>query len=256
MDIKTVIIEDEKAAARHLEKLLHQSQLPFTIQAQLSSVREAISWFNTNPLPDLLFLDIRLSDGISFTILERCFIDCPIIFTTAYDEYALQAFKTSGIDYLLKPITAADLQPALKKFEVYHRQNKDWQGQHLQTAQQWSGQQALKFRERFLLKKGKDLVPVRVSDIAYFVRDELVFAVTFANERYLMEQSLNQLQNELSPQRFVRLNRAYLVQLDAIQQLRAGKPGQLQVFLKVPTSAPLELSAQRSRLLRRVLAGD
>ncbi len=256
MGIKIVIIEDEKAAARHLEKLLGQSQLPIAIQARLSSVREAVQWFNTNPLPDLLFMDIRLSDGISFTILERCFIDCPIIFTTAYDEYALQAFKTNGIDYLLKPITAADLEPAMKKFETYHLQHKDWQAEHLQTAHQLSGQKARKFRERFLLKKGKDLVPVRVSDIAYFVRDELVFAVTFQNERYLVEQSLNQLQNELSPETFVRLNRTYLVQLDAIQQLRPGKPGQLQVQLKVPTIKPLELSAQRSRLLRNLLEGE
>lgn len=256
MKIRTVIIEDEAAAARHLEKLLQQSGLEISILQRLSSVREAIQWFNTHSLPDLLFMDIRLSDGVSFSILERCFIDCPIIFTTAYDEYALQAFKTSGIDYLLKPISAEDLAPALQKFRSLHEQSQDWQGKHLQTARQLKGEATANYRERFLLKKGKDLIPVRVADIAYFVRDDLVFAVTYQNERYLVEQSLNQLQNELSPDAFIRLNRAYLVQLDAIQQLRPGKPGQLQVFLKVPTAAPLELSAQRSRLVRSLLAGE
>ena len=131
---RTIIIEDEAAATRHLQKLLQQLEPELEIITTLTSVKTATAWLQKHPLPDVIFMDIRLSDGLSFDILNHCFIDVPIIFTTAYDEYALRAFRTSGIDYLLKPISADDLRRALAKFKHLFGQAVDWHKQYLQTA--------------------------------------------------------------------------------------------------------------------------
>lgn len=254
--LSVVIIEDEVAAFHHLQKLLVEASSDIKVDKHLRSVQEAVAWLQQHTLPDLLFMDIRLSDGLSFSILEQCFVDCPIIFTTAYDEYALQAFKTNGIDYLLKPITATDLQRALDKYQQLINRPTDWQYQHLLLSQHLQRETAPVYRERFLLKKGKDLIPMQSANIAYFYRAELVFAVTKKGGRYIVEYSLSELQRQLSPQLFVRLNRTHLVQLDAIQKLRPGKPGQLVVQLEPLLDNPIELSVQRSRYLRKILQGN
>lgn len=252
MKAKIVIIEDEAAAARHLQKLINSISRNYQLLALLTSVKEAIHWFGTHQLPDLLFMDIRLSDGLAFKILEECFIDCPIIFTTAYDEYALPAFKTSGIDYLLKPITHEELAAALSKFEqIRNADQRNVLNGNLNVLSAFTPPPV--YKERFLLKKGNQFFPTLPEDIAYFYRDELVLAKLFTGENFVLEHSLNLLQQELSPKQFVRLNRAYLVNFSAIKKLTISKPGQLIVSLKPEPKQPIELSQKRSRFLRNLL---
>ncbi|MEL6969673.1 MAG: LytTR family DNA-binding domain-containing protein [Bacteroidota bacterium] len=252
--LRTVIIEDEAAAARHLQKLLRQVAPDVQLITTLTSVQAATSWLEKHPLPDLLFMDIRLSDGLSFDILDRCFIDVPIIFTTAYDQYALQAFKTSGIDYLLKPISADDLERALGKFHKLREQAVDWHEQYLQAARLLRKEEHSAL-ERILLKKGNKLIPLQVSELAYFYRTEVVFAIDWNGERYLADWSLSKLESKLPADTFFRLNRSYLVNLEAIQSLSPHKPGQVEVQLQPPTNTPIGLSTQRSRVLKQLLGG-
>ena len=252
---RTIIIEDEAAATRHLQKLLQQLEPELEIITTLTSVKTATAWLQKHPLPDVIFMDIRLSDGLSFDILNHCFIDVPIIFTTAYDEYALRAFRTSGIDYLLKPISADDLRRALAKFKHLFGQAVDWHKQYLQTARLLQKEEASK-QDRILLKKGTKLIPLQVREIAYFYRSEVVFAVDWDGERYLVDWSLSKLESKLSTDTFFRLNRAYLVNLQAIESLSAHKPGQVAVQLNPPTDNQIPLSVQRSRLLKQLLGGS
>ena len=253
--LRTILIEDEAAAARHLRKVLQQLAPDLQIITTLTSVQTATDWLERNPPPDILFMDIRLSDGLSFDILDRCFIDMPIIFTTAYDQYALQAFKTSGIDYLLKPISENDLERALVKFYKLREQAVDWHEQYLRAASLLRKQENTSL-ERILLKKGTKLVPLQTTDIAYFYRTEVVFAVDWDGERYLVDSSLSKLESRLPADTFFRLNRAYLVNIQAIKSLNPHKPGQVEVQLHPATSAPVVLSTQRTRLLKQLLGGE
>lgn len=252
--LRTIIIEDEVAATRHLKKLLQQVAPELVITTTLTSVKAATDWLEKHPSPDLLFVDIHLSDGLSFDILESCFVDAPIIFTTAYDQYALQAFKTSGIDYLLKPISAEELDRSIAKFYSLREQAVDWHEQYLHAASLLRKEKKVTL-ERILLRKGTKLVPVQTQDIAYFYRAAVVFAVDRKGERYMVDWSLSKLESNLPSDTFFRLNRAYLVNLEAIKSLSPHKPGQVTIQLDPPADKTIVLSTQRTRLLKQTLGG-
>lgn len=252
---KVLIIEDEVTARNHLLKLLKKTEMDFEVLATLSTVEQSVAWLKTNAEPDLIFMDIHLSDGISFDILAEVNVECPIIYITAYDQYAIKAFKTTGIDYLLKPVSEEDLQEALQKFsKLLQKPGEEWLLKNLEALQLIQGAQKQEYRERFLLKTGTQLAPVMTKDIAWFHRkDELVFAHTFNNESFLVDFSLNFLQKEVDPRQFFRLNRQLLVNLGAIHRLAAYKPGQTTVMLHPPYGEDLHLSQERSGRLKAVL---
>ena len=254
MQVKALLIEDEIIAGEHLLKLLDQSEFDIDVIEILRTVEEAVLWFSKHQQPDLIFMDIQLSDGISFDILNKVAIDCPIIFTTAYDEYAIQAFKTTGIDYLLKPITLDELKQAVQKF---HRLSTTPHEAVIRNVEllQILKKDELTFKDRFLLKQGKSMLPVKADEIAYFFRDELVFAKCFNGKSYPLDESLTQLHKQLDPKKFIRLNRQLVVHIDAIQKLISYKPGHLKVFLSPEFHEDLYLSHERSRWLKQVL-GD
>ena len=254
MSINVIIIEDESSATRHLENLLQAIDRPFQIIATLSSVEQAVQWLRTKPHPDLLFMDIHLSDGLSFDILEEVAVECAIIFTTAYDQYAIQAFKTTGIDYLLKPITQADLEQSLSKFtKLQQKFNEEIFLQNLDILLQKSINTQQEYKQQFLLKSANALVPVSIDQIAYFYREDLVFARTFKQQSYVMDESLNYLQTQLDPKQFLRLNRKFLVNKSAIKKLIPTKPGRLQIKVEPTFQQEIHLSQERSSWLRRVL---
>ena len=255
MQIKALLIEDEIIAGEHLLKLIAQNDFHIEVIEVLRTVEQAILWFEKNELPDLIFMDIQLSDGISFDILEKINIDCPIIFTTAYDEYAIQAFKTTGIDYLLKPITSDELTQAIQKFNQFTVTQNEAIIKNIELLQMLKKEEIL-YKDRFLLKSGKTIFPVKTSDIAYFYRDELVFAKCFDGKSYPLDESLTQLQKTLNPEQFIRLNRQLLVHINAIKKLIAFKPGQLEVFLAPEYHENIQLSHDRSRWLKQVLENE
>ena len=255
--MRVLIIEDEVSARNHLLKLLKALPEPFEVLGSLATVEESIHWFQTNNEPDLVFMDIHLSDGISFDIFSELSIECPIIYITAYDQYAIQAFKTTGIDYLLKPVTEEELKIAVQKFKkVSGRPGDDWLMKNLEALTLLQGANTPTYTQRFLFKTGTQLVPVKAGQIAWFHRkDALVWASLFDGRSLLADQPLNHLQKQLDPRQFFRLNRQLLVNLEAIEKLSSHKPGQVEVLLKPAYADPLYLSQERSARLKAVL-GD
>ena len=253
---KVLIIEDETSAQMHLEKLLGQVRKEYAIMGRMRTVVDTVNWLKNNNSPDLIFMDIHLSDGISFDILEEVEVNCPIIFITAYDQYAIQAFKTTGIDYILKPISKEDLSDSLDKYSKLTKVHAD---DFLPKAIDAMGQQGTNekqsFKERFLLKSGNHMTPVKTDEIAYFYRAEFVFAKTFRDVSYVMDNSLNQLQKVLNHDQFIRLNRQLLVNVNAINKLTPMKPGQLQIEVVPSYHEEIHLSQERSAKLRQRLEG-
>ena len=222
--MKVLIIEDESPAARRLKQLLQEQDKNIQILAILESIAASVQWFNAHPSPDLIFMDIQLADGLSFDIFTRVAISAPVIFTTAYDEYAFRAFKVNSIDYLLKPIDAHELGESLGKLKKLTDAFLDrMDTTMLQTIVQslQSGQKS--YRGRFLVKLGDRLVFIYTKDIAYFIaEDKLVFLITADHKRYATDYSLDELEPLLQPKEFFRINRQLLVHIQSIRNIIPG----------------------------------
>ncbi len=254
MKIKTIIIEDEPSAQDHLKKLLSELEDQFHIEAFLSSVQRSIEYLEHNATPDIIFMDIHLSDGSAFKIFQELEINCPIIYTTAYDNYAIEAFKTNGISYLLKPITKEDLKFAIEKLKTFGMvPSESWFIKHLDLINSYNTKMNYPFKERFLLKSGKHITPVKTSDIAYFFRDEIVFAKCFNGDSFPVDESLNMLQELVNPAHFIRLNRQLLVNSEAIKKLTSYKPGRVKVELVPKLDKLVFLSQERTSYLKQFL---
>lgn len=216
--MRTIIIEDEKPAAEKLQKAILNNHPRVEVTAVLNSIEAATLWLQQNPMPDLIFMDIELSDGLSFKIFEKVPITCPVIFTTAFDEYWQEAFEHNSIDYLLKPIRQEKLDAALTKYDklkMYFAQNL----QLLLAGHQQPGNNG--YRKRFLVKQGSDYVSIKIEDIAYlYATHKLVCLVDQKNRKYILDQSLSEIEKQLDPGQFYRVNRKYLVQLSAIRKIK------------------------------------
>ena len=233
--MKTVIIEDEELAVRRLESLIKNYGNNIEIVARLESVEDSVKWFRTNPHPDLVFLDIHLEDGLSFEILEKVKINSPIIFTTAFDEYAIRAFKHKSIDYLLKPIIQDDLNKAIDKY-------KEWSGNDKQVLDMSElfkliNQGTMNYRERFSVVVGEKLKTIEVKDIAYFFSTSgITFVVMNNKSQYSLDLSLDKLQAELNAKDFFRINRQYLVCHKAIANAFVFPKSRLKIALFPPVA--------------------
>ena len=212
--MKVIIIEDEKPSARRLQRMLQS--LNMSTEVMLHSVEESIEWFQNNEHPDLIFLDIQLSDGLSFEIFETIDIKSAVIFTTAYDEYALQAFKLNSIDYLLKPIDEDDLTIAVKKYQERALQNPIDR----------------EYKKRFSVKVGQHLKLINIDDIeCFYSENKGTYLFTKEGRNYLLDTTLELLDNELEPQTFFRINRKYFVNINAIKDMVSYTNSRLQIKL-------------------------
>ena len=212
------IIEDEPPALRRLTKLLAQTRPHLTIAFSTDSIASCVRALKTLPHPNVIFSDIHLADGLAFTIWEQETCNCPIIFTTAYDQYGIRAFRVNSIDYLLKPIETPDLERALAKLEDHSRpaMTQDWR-QLAALIQQ--GQPT--YRERFLAQRGQEWLPVRVEDLRQvYSSDGLTFALTTTGQRVLLDDVLDRIEEELDPKQWFRINRAQIVHVDAIVKVQ------------------------------------
>jgi DNA-binding LytR/AlgR family response regulator len=223
-----VIIEDEKPAAEKLQRELQQCNTSLNINALLSSVAEAVIWFKQNTQPDLIFMDIELTDGLSFKIFESCNIECPVIFTTAYDEYWQEAFEYNSIDYLLKPVKQDKLEATLKKYEKL----KQHFAANLKQLLHYNRQSESKYKKRYLVKRGSDLIAVKTEDIAYcYATHKLVCMVDKNNQKFILDKSLSDLEKELTPAQFFRINRKYIANINAVKKMKLYGKGKLLVEL-------------------------
>jgi two-component system, LytTR family, response regulator len=216
--MKVIIIEDEKPAAEKLQKAIAQYDNRIEVLAILGSVETSVNWILNHPYPALIFMDIELSDGLSFKIFDQCTIDCPIIFTTAYDDYWQEAFEYNSIDYLLKPIKQEKLEAALKKYLTL----RQYFAANFQQLIQWqNGPQHEKYKKRYLVKRGPDYVTIKTEDIAYFyATHKLVCMVDNKNQKFILDKSLADLEKEIDPAQFYRANRKYLINISAIQKIK------------------------------------
>lgn len=226
---KIVIVEDEKLNADRLTRLISTLLPDINIVAVLESIAESLSWFDDNSMPDLVLMDIRLSDGLSFEILKQVTITCPIIFTTAYDEYAVQAFKHNGIDYLLKPIDLEELELALNKAEKFGAAIYD----KLAIENLIDQLKPKDFRTRFLLPYKDGYKTLLTSEVSYIVVDlKLTMAHMINGSKLVLPQTMDELEQQLNPKEFFRANRQFIINIDAVIQVLNYFNGKLKVVVK------------------------
>ena len=232
--MKTIIIEDEKPAARLLQRKLEK--LNIQVGVMLHSVQEALEWFSKNEHPDLIFLDIQLSDGLSFEIFEKVEIKSAVIFTTAYDEYALRAFKLNSIDYLLKPIDEDDLEIAVAKFKsLLPKQTLQQQSLGIdfeQIKKMLTNPFEKNYKKRFTVKIGQHLKVIAIDEIeCFFSENKGTYLHTYDNRNYLIECTLELLEQELDPADFFRISRKFIIPLKAIKEIVLYSNSRLKVIL-------------------------
>ena len=242
--MKALLIEDEKAAVRNLQALLLEVAPDVEILAVLDSIIETIDWFGTHAMPDLVFLDIHLADGSAFEIFSHVEIACPIIFTTAYDEYALRAFKVNSIDYLLKPIDGHDIRKALDKMDCLHGESSSPGNEPDYSSLIRALKKEESYKTHFLVPaKGDKLIPVSADMILFFhIDDGVVKAVLADGKECLFPQTLDELADSLNPALFFRVNRQYLISRKAVLDIDLWFNGRLSVNLKVPVTEKILVS--------------
>lgn len=242
--IRVLIIEDEKPAYENLLRFLAKIDSEMEVINWLQSVEDSIQWFDKNELPDLIFMDIQLSDGNSFEILKNKPIDCPIIFTTAYDQYALEAFEHYSIDYLLKPISKLKLQKGIDKFYRSRNEPNNQLSDIKLLMENLKGSQ--KYKERFLVKSGEQLLSIPSQEIASFYVDEICILQTLNGERYSINSSLDALVEQLNPKEFFRLNRKAIASFQSIEKIVRFSDSKLKVALK--PAAPFDLIVSKEKV--------
>lgn len=248
--MKLLIIEDEPLVAKDLLKVIGRVAPDAEVVGTLTSVNEANKWFDTHPAPDLVLSDIQLSDGISFEIFESRKLKCPVIFTTAYDEYAIRAFKLNSIDYLLKPIDEKELSAALDKYRAVSGAAVTDQLKILMSG--W-GKEQKKYKERFLSIQRNSMVPITQQEIGFFHKEELIFIHTMANEKMIGEhQTLDEVESLIDPSVFFRVNRQYIIHLQTVARVRTTHKG-LTVQLKPPFNLELDISREKASAFKEWL---
>jgi len=242
--MKVLIIEDEKPAARRLNRMLKKQQIE--VSTMLHSVAEAKDWFLTNEHPDLIFLDIQLSDGISFEIFEEIEIKSAVIFTTAYDQYALEAFKLNSIDYLLKPIDEDDLCIAIEKFNSFKPQQEKSVVSFDDVKRLFLKNNERTYKNRFTIKVGQHLKIIEADNIeCFYSKDKATYIHTNLGRSYLIENSLEQLEEQLSPKQFFRISRKFFININAIKDIVSYSSSRLKVQLNKFQEEELIVSRER-----------
>ncbi|MDQ3015295.1 MAG: LytTR family DNA-binding domain-containing protein [Bacteroidota bacterium] len=247
-----LIIEDEQAAARRLQKLIGDINSHHTIAGVLSSIEAAVEWMQSHPAPNVILMDIHLADGSSFDIFDKVAVEAPVIFVTAYDEYALKAFKVSAIDYLLKPVKQNELQQALEKVEV--KINGEDSGVGLIHKLEEAG--FIRKAKKLLVRMGQTLKLIDLDKVAFFYsKDKVSFAVLPGNKRYPLDQSLDQIEHMVDPLHFFRINRQFIVQMEAIDEMIAYSKSRVKLKLIPPTEEDAIVSKERSPEFKKWLIG-
>ncbi len=240
----TIIIEDEKPAARLLQRKLEK--LNIQVEVMLHSVEESIEWFSKNEHPDLIFLDIQLSDGLSFEIFEKVEIKSAIIFTTAYDEYALRAFKLNSIDYILKPIDEDDLEASVQKFQSRIPQKESLKLNFEEIRKMLFNPFEKNHKKRFTVRIGQHLKVILVEEIeCVYSENKGTYIHTFDNRNYLIESSLELLEQDLDPKEFYRISRKFIIPLQAIREIVIYSNSRLKVVLPSYTTDDVIVSREK-----------
>lgn len=246
--MNVIIIEDEQPAAEKLLKAIKKINPAINVKAILHSIKVSVEWLEHNPQPDLIFMDIQLGDGSSFKIFDKITISSPVIFCTAFDEYWQEAFEHNSIDYLLKPVKLEKLETALHKYDAL-KQHFATNFQQLLT---WNKPPEERYKKRFLVKRGIDYSSIKTEDIAYFyATHKLVCLVANTNQKFILDQSLADIEKQLDPSAFYRVNRKYLVQLPAIKKIKSYTKSKLLLELEPATGEEIIISQENTTAFKR-----
>ncbi len=242
--MNVLIVEDEAVAVKRLEKILTEVAPEINVIARTGSVKESVRWLMKNK-PDLIFMDIQLSDGISFNIFDQLDVTMPVIFTTAYDQYAIKAFEANSLGYLLKPVRSSELKRALEKYNSFYK------GSATDFNALWEQIRTQKpaYKQRFMVQRGEKILHVSTSEMAYmYAIQKDVFATTFDNKSYALDFTLEKLSGMLDPEMFFRINRKFIININAIDSMVARSRGRIKVNLNPPADDPEEavVSVDRS----------
>lgn len=252
--MKAIIIEDEEFAATMLENMIKECDNSIEIVSKLQSVKESVEWLKSNQHPDLIFLDIQLEDDLCFSIFDQVRVKSQIIFTTAFDEYAIKAFKQKSIDYLLKPVDPDELRQAISKFRNWNSEknviiNPD-------ELKKLIIQQQATYRERFSVIVGEKIKTISVKDIAYFFSvSGISFVVLNTNKQYSIDLSLDAIKDQLDPSVFFRVNRQYLIKLDAIKNVHVFPKSRLKLELNPPASDEIFVTVEKVPAFKKWIDG-
>jgi len=242
--MRVIIIEDEIPAANRLNKMLHSISDELEVVKRIDSVEAGVKYLQTAESIDLIFMDIQLADGLSFDIFEQTEVKAPVIFTTAFDQYTLKAFKVNSIDYLLKPIDEKELEQAVEKYRhLYDKKENGFSDKILKMVQELNKAQ---YKERLLIKRGQQLSYLKTELTAYcFADGKLCYAVDFSNNKYLLESNLSQLEEQLHPNKFYRVNRQLLVNIEAVSKVHTWLGGRLKLELLPCSTSDTVVSRER-----------
>lgn len=250
--MNVLIIEDEAPALRQLIRLLQAADPQIQVQQTADSVEAAVRYLKTGAHLDLIFMDIQLADGLSFDIFEQVAVTVPVIFTTAFDQYTLKAFRVNSVDYLLKPIEESALQAALQKFRDFHQRNPA--PVNLQMLDLLRQIQPTRYRERILIQTGQQLHFLRTDEVAYcFADGKYTYVVNLQGNKVLVDYNLTQLEEQLDPAGFFRINRQLLVHINAIQKVHTWLGGRLKLDLTLPTQVETLVSRDKVQAFKEWL---
>lgn len=241
--IKALLVEDEIAAANRLTKMLRDVEPEIQILGVCDSIESTVKWLETNPQPELIFLDIHLADGSSFKIFEQVSVKCPIIFTTAYDQYALKAFKVNSIDYLLKPIKREELAFSIKKY----RESQPVPLDFLSLISEIKKQKEPQYQQRFVVQYADKLKSIDTNEIAYFVAQEKsVFLVSKGGPSYTIDYTLEKLESILDPCKFFRINRKFMISISSIGSMHFYTKSRVKIDLNPKPDSEAIVSSERA----------
>lgn len=254
MALKVLIIEDEIPAQRLLKETLQEINFETEVVDCLNSIKSALEWFKNNPHPEIVLLDIKLSDGLSFEIFKQVKVESMIIFTTAYDEYAMQAFKVNSLDYLLKPIEKDELQAALEKYQQYNKQfiqEKNYGIDFSELASLIKNEKT-EYRKRFLIQSNESFFHIPVDQIAFFYSMQgITFAVTFKKREYPVNFSLESLKEQLHPGTFFKINRQFIINIEAIKRVHTYFQGKLKLEVHPSHSEDVIIGKDKAASFKR-----
>lgn len=252
--MKALIIEDEHLIAEEMKGMINTVAPDVEVVGVVASVKAAKKFLQSHDQPDLLFMDVKLSDGLSFELFDMVKVTCPVIFCTAYEEYAIRAFKVNGVDYLLKPVQEEDLKKAIDKVRAMQQSDAAVPADIRQLVQYFTQAAPAKpqYKERFIISSNNKLIPVEAKDIALIYRDTLNYFFRFDGEKLIYDYSpLEEIEEVLNPDMFFRANRQAIVNINAIQVLKPYGNQKLTVHLKPPLKMELDVSREKAPLLRK-----
>lgn len=253
--MKVIIIEDEEAASTRLAKILSEVDPSIEVLAVLESIERSVQWLDANKPPQLIFADIQLADGPSFEIFKKIKVTVPVIFITAFDAYALQAFKFNGIDYLLKPVKKAEVVSSLEKFKGFHQQMPLPEIDYQEILSAITGKKAV-YQKRLVIRIGQTIRTIEIADVAYFYTEEkIAFACMNDGKRVPLDFTLDELESILDPTQFFRINRQFIIFIKAIDSMHTYSKSRIKIVLKPHTDAETIVSSERSADFKEWLLG-